>query len=79
MERYRSAVANAGLETFVDGRHLRVTHGGRQIAVMRVSTVGDFEWGWVEHPDGRSDHWGWAAWWRELQVAKAWIEKEMVR
>lgn len=70
MDRYRIAVANAGLETFVDGRHLHVTCGGRQIAVMRVGRGGLFEWGWVEHPTGRSDFWDWAGWWRALGRAK---------
>jgi hypothetical protein len=71
MEDYDEAVQGFGFRTFIDGRHLHVSDGPRQVGVMRVTPSGDFEWGWVEAENGRSDFWEWAAWWKALRKVKA--------
>jgi hypothetical protein len=70
MDRYISTIEGAGFSTFVDGRHLHVSFGARQVGVLRVEG-GVFAWGWVGREGGRDDFWEWAAWWRALRKVTA--------
>lgn len=70
MGEYVTAIEGFDFDVTVDGRHLHVSVGLRQVAVMRVTRSGDFEWGWVGRDAGRDDFWDWAAWWKALRKVK---------
>jgi hypothetical protein len=49
------SIERAGVVATPTGAFWSIRHGGEQIGIFALTTDGEFRWGWVATPKGRTD------------------------